>query len=99
MRWEKGGLIWGPEGDSAWGKTHAMVPTPVKVSPGEVRVYVGALDDSGVGRIGYIDLDEDDPRRVLRAAREPSLDIGEPGMFDDNGVLPSSVVKHDGKLF
>jgi hypothetical protein len=26
------------------------------------------------------------------------LDIGEPGTFDDNGVLPSSVVEHDGKL-
>lgn len=98
MRWEKGGLIWGPDGRWAWGKTHAMVPTPVKVNPGEVRVYVGIRDEHGVGRVGYVDLDERDPRQVLRVATEPVLDIGEPGTFDDNGVLPSSVVAHQGKL-
>jgi predicted GH43/DUF377 family glycosyl hydrolase len=76
-----------------------MVPTPVDVNPGEVRVYVGILDEQGVGRVGFVDLDEHDPRRVLRVAPEPVLDIGEPGTFDDNGVLPSSVVPHQGKLF
>jgi predicted GH43/DUF377 family glycosyl hydrolase len=76
-----------------------MVPTPVDVNPGEVRVYVGILDEQGVGRVGFVDLDEHDPRRVLRVAPEPVLDIGEPGTFDDNGVLPSRVVPHQGKLF
>jgi hypothetical protein len=99
VRWEKGGLIWGPDRPSPWAKTHAMVPTPVTVKPGEVRVYVGVRDELGVGRIGYVDLDEDDPRHVLGVSHDPVLDIGEPGTFDDNGVLPSSVVAHEGRLF
>jgi hypothetical protein len=98
VNWEKGGLVWGPDGSWDWGRTHAMVPTPVTLRRDEVRVFVGVRDEEGVGRVTYVDLDERDPRRVLRVASRPVLDIGEPGTFDDNGVLPSSVVEHDAKL-
>ena len=55
--------------------------------------------DGTVGRIGYVDLDADDPARVLRVSPRPVLDIGAPGAFDENGILPTAVVPHQGKLY
>ena len=99
MNWEKQGLVWGPDGSSTWARSHAMVPTPVVLRDGEVRVYVGIRDEAGVGRVGYVDLDAADPSRVVRVADRPVLDIGDPGTFDDNGVLPSVVVPDGDRLY
>jgi predicted GH43/DUF377 family glycosyl hydrolase len=52
-----------------------------------------------VGRIGYVDLDARDPRRVLKVSTNPVLDIGEPGAFDDNGVTPVTVLHYQDKLW
>jgi hypothetical protein len=73
------------------------VPTPVLQSPSVIRLYVAFLDADRVGRIGFVDLDAADPRRVLQVSRRPVLDVGAPGMFDDNGVTPLSVVDRPGE--
>lgn len=100
MKWRKQGLLWGPDGQLPWARTHATCPTPIVLPDGTLRVYVQCRDAGNVGRAGYVDLDPEDPRKVLRAARQPVLDVGEPGMFDDNGVFPTSVVQApDGRLF
>jgi hypothetical protein len=37
---------------------------------------------------------------VLQISKEPALNIGQPGTFDDNGVFPTSVIKiPDGRIF
>jgi len=69
-----------------------MVPTPVLLDE-VVRIYLGFLDDDKVGRIGFVDVDADNPSSILRVSDKPVLDIGVSGAFDDNGVLPSSIVK------
>ena len=51
-----------------------------------------------VSRIGFVDLCADNPQRILRISEKPVLDIGEPGSFDDNGVVPIQLLKHDGRL-
>src|SRR5262249_55283325 len=43
-------------------------------------------------RLGYVDVDPADPTRVLAVADEPLLDVGQPGAFDENGVVPTCVV-------
>jgi hypothetical protein len=62
-----------------------------------IRVYFAALDHDRFGRIAYVDLDADDPRRVLAEAPEPILDLGDPGRFDDSGVTPSSIATVGGR--
>lgn len=59
---------------------------------GRLRLFVASADEHIVSRIGWIDLDGHDPRRVLDVASQPVLGIGKPGMFDDNGVNPSHIV-------
>lgn len=100
MKWRKHGVVWQPDGSKAWAKTHATCPTPLTLDDGTLRVYVQCRDANNVGRIGFVDLDPADPRRVLREAGEPALDVGTAGAFDDNGVFQTSIMKlPDGRLF
>jgi hypothetical protein len=65
-----------------------------------IRVFAGARDEQGVARVIFVDLDRDDPGRVLRVSERPVLDIGNAGCFDDNGVVPCAAVRRDdGRLF
>jgi hypothetical protein len=65
------------------------MPTPEVLDERTVRVHVAVLDDQKFGRPTWVDLDARDPTRVLREADAPALDLGEPGTFDDSGVVPS----------
>ncbi len=98
MRVTKLGRVYVPEGRWSWAKSHAYVPTPVLLSASVLRVYIACLDEERVGRIGYVDLDSEDPRRVVRVAEEPVLECGEPGTFDEWGVTPMSVVSFENSL-
>ena len=92
MRWMKLGVVFDPRGRSAWIHSHALQPTPLLLEDGRIRVYVGFRDQQGVSRVGYVEVSGHDPTRVIEFSNEPVLDIGLPGTFDDNGVVPSAVV-------
>lgn len=99
MKWIKKGLVWGPDGSDDWARHSALQPTPL-VLDDRIRVFVGVRDEHGVGRVVFVDVDKDDPVRVLRVSERPVLDIGEAGCFDDNGVVPCAAVRRDdGRIF
>lgn len=99
MLWEKKGLIYGPSGESSWARHSALQPTPLVLTNERIiRVFVGMRDDDGVSRVGFVDVSAEDPSHVLHVAKTPALDVGMPGAFDENGVVPCAVVKHNGEL-
>ncbi len=99
MKWQKKGLIYAPGGDLWWAKKYAMLPTVDVLSEEVIRIYFASLDDNLYGRIGYVDLDAENPTRILDESPEPILELGELGTFDDSGVNPSCVLNIDGKKF
>ena len=94
MRWNKLGMVFKPDGRLPWARTHATCPTPV-VLEDRIRVYIQCRDEKNVGRIGFVDLDARDPRRVIYVHPDPVLDIGLPGTFDENGVFQTCVLRVD----
>lgn len=92
MHWQKQGLIYAPSGERWWAKSYAHLPTADVINDKIIRVYFAALDAQKYGRIGYVDLDANNPQRILRVAQEPVLGLGELGLFDDSGVNPSCMV-------
>jgi hypothetical protein len=46
-----------------------------------------------------VDLDADEPTRVLGISSQPVLDIGSPGAFDENGVVPTALVPVGDQLY
>lgn len=98
MKWRKMGLIYCPSGKYGWDKHSALQPTPI-VLDNKIRVYVGFRDNEGIGRVGFVDLEANNPSRVLYVSKEPALDIGEDGAFDDNGVIPCAVIQRGDSLY
>ena len=96
MRWKKLGLVYGPDGSLSWARSHAMLPTPVRIDEDVIRVYSTFCDAQGIGRPGYVDVSAHDPLKVIGVAREPLLDLGRPGTFDENGLLACSVTNLGG---
>jgi len=101
VKWRKLGIVHRPDGTQAWARSHAMVPTPLHLPElGVIRVFITCCDDGGIGRPGFVDMDADDPSRVVHVHDRPLMDIGAPGTFDESGVLACSVVRvPDGRLF
>lgn len=93
MKWRKLGVVWSTDGTHSWAKSHAMGPTPFRISEDIIRIFVTCLDAQGRGRPRYIDVDAHDPTCVLYVSTCTSLEIGEPGTFDDNGLMPISIVR------
>ena len=99
MRWEKRGLIYTPLQDFSWRHQNAICPTPFKLDDTTLRIFCTMCASDNIGRVGYVDVDINDPGAVLGVSREPVLDIGRLGCFDDNGLGPISLVEHDGKIY
>jgi hypothetical protein len=99
MKWLKKGLIFAPDGRLPWARHSALQPTPLVIEDKCIRIYVGLRDEKGVSRVGFVDVDPDNPKRVLDVAEDPVLDIGIDGAFDENGVVPCAVARRNGKIF
>ncbi len=99
MRWRKRGHIYVPPGDQDWAQAYAFPPTPHRLDDGTLRLYVAFCDADTVGRVGYVDVSAEAPDRVLAVSPSPVLEIGEPGMFDEYGVVPTCVLPVGDRLF
>ena len=68
-----------------------------------VRVYFSCrpvADASGqyVSYSSFVDLDRKNLQHIKKLAEDPILPLGELGTFDEFGVYPVSVIKHEGRL-
>jgi sucrose-6-phosphate hydrolase SacC (GH32 family) len=100
FQWQKRGLLFRAEGQHGWMNSHAQVPTVLpRPSEGIVRVYFATRPHSNLSLTTFVDLDASDLTRQVYLNPEPLLPLGGLGMFDEHGLMPSSVVEHDGAVF
>jgi len=95
MAWTKTGMIYAHQAMEPWGKTHAQIPTVDLLEDDRLRIYYGTRDAQQRTSTTYVEVDAGDPTRLLYVHDEPILPMGKPGCFDDCGVMPSWVVRHD----
>ena len=75
MQWEKKGLVFKVNKRSEWMDNSALQPTPVLLED-RIRVFCGFRDAAGIGRVGYVDLNPENPSEVMGYSEKPCLDIG-----------------------
>lgn len=92
-------FIYCPHGEHDWELNSFMTPHAARVKEGVIRIWGGVRDADGVSRIKYIDVDESEPGNILYVSDHPSLNIGNPGCFDDNGVILGDILPVNGKLY
>ena len=98
MRWHKRGQIFRASGQFDWMRSHTQVPTALVLCD-RIRVFFSTRSEDGVSRPAFIDLDLEDPTRILYLHDRPLLELGEAGMFDEHGIIPNHLVRHDNKLY
>lgn len=96
MAWKKLGRIFDP--DNEWVGSHAQVPTTL-VLDDVVRVFISTRNAVGKSLCYAVDLDKNDPSKIIARHSEPCLGFGKPGTFDDDGVMPSYALQKDGKTY
>lgn len=98
-KWKKKGLIFSPDGNLWWARTHAMIPTPHQIDSDNYRIYFSGRDDKNRSHIGYIVVNMNNPEKILEVSKEPVLAPGRLGCFDDNGVTPSCLLSFNNQLY
>jgi len=96
MKWIKKGLIFKPDHHFPWMVSHASMPVVDAVDETTLRIYFAARDSQGRSQPTYIEVDADDPGRVLYIHDKPILPLGALGTFADNGIMPSWIVEYQG---
>ena len=100
MNWRKKGLLFKPEGQHWWLQTHAMLPTIYYLKENKYRIFISGRDENNRSQIGYFDIMvQGDELSVVSISKEPVLQPGERGCFDDNGVTPSCIVNNGAQDF
>jgi hypothetical protein len=88
MPWIKKGVIYKPDGSLAHSRSHAQVPFAYK-HPDFLRVYFSSRNDQGYSQPTFIDVDYDDPTKILYIHDKPVLELGGPGEYDETGSMPA----------
>lgn len=99
MKWQKKGLIYTPSKDKSWKDNSALTPTAFLLNENTIRIYASFRDTKGIGRIGYVDVDANNPINIIKISDKPVLDIGKDGMFDDNGVILGDIIRVENKIY
>jgi hypothetical protein len=70
----------------------------VLVRDDRLRIFFSTRPSAGVSLPAFIDVDIDDPSRVLAIHPRPLLELGPPGGFDENGVMPAMLVERESSV-
>lgn len=95
--WQKIGLIYKPSGRGVI-KTHVTRSIPYRLSLNSLRLYFSSRDSDDRPLPSFIDIDINNPKRVLRVNKTPLLNFGRIGAFDDSGITPTCILDYRGEM-
>ena len=97
--WRKRGFIFKADAINDWWHSHTMAPSAILLDARRIRIFCGCWNASKISSIGFVDVDSNDPIRILEVSQQPVLGSGRPGTFDDNGVFPAHASLHHGEVY
>lgn len=99
QNWKKLGLIFTPNGEYDWMQTHAMMPVIDILENESARIYFSARDKNNRSQGAFIEINLNDPFRILEKSQEPVLRLGQLGAFDDSGIMPTCIISYQNKKY
>ena len=96
--WIKKGNIYNVNGQFDWNKSHAQVPV-VDLLEDRIRVYYSTRDVSGRSNVSYIEVEKNNPEKIIYEHTSPLFELGNLGSFDDSGIMPSSIITVGNKKY
>jgi len=98
MKWVKQGRVFNVAENGGWMNSHAQVPT-VLVKEDRLRVFFATRPKRTLSLTTFVDLDLQDPSRILYIHDKPILELGRPGAFDEHGIMPAYVCENQGQIW
>ena len=99
MKWKKLGKIFCADRNSAIMYSGGRAPLPFLIKGNVFKLFFASYDEDFRGRIFYLTLDIENPTKPLEISNEPVIDIGNIGCYDDNGIIPSCIIKNKNNIF
>lgn len=101
QNWRKVGHVYAPDGTHEWSQSHAQMPIVAAKSPDTFRVYFSTRDAQGHSRPGWLALriGPDFQPVILEVGTTPLLDLGDRGMYDDAGVMPTCLMQQGQRTY
>jgi hypothetical protein len=99
MEWIKKGVIFNPKNKFSWMKSYASLPIADKIDDGRFRIFFTSRNSKNYSLIGYVEIDIQNPTKILDISKKPILLPGRLGTFDDSGVMAASIVNHKNKKY
>jgi len=98
MKWKKKGLIFKTEKQFPWMNSHAQCPTAVLLKD-RIRIFFSARLENQQSLPTYIDVERENPRKIIYLNPKPVIEFGRKGTFDENGIIPSYFIWKDNLLY
>ena len=103
FKWDKKGMIFSPDGAMDWMNTHAQVPYSV-LFDNFIRLYFSTRekqdrDGQFKSYSGYVDVDINDPKKIIDVSEEPIIELGGLGEFDEFGSMAGTVVPVNNEFY
>jgi hypothetical protein len=99
MNWKKLGLIFNADNNNEFMFVGGRTPIARYLNNDLFEIYFAAYDAQMRGRIFKLIVDLKNPTEILYLHKEPLVDFGSVGYYDDNGIIPSCILQMDNKLF
>lgn len=96
MRWRKLGRVFTAESQQPWMHSHTSMPFAEPLADSRCRIWFTPRDRHNQSHLAWLEIDLDEPTKILDLAKEPTLAPGADGAFDDSGTMGSWLVDHDG---
>lgn len=89
MKWEKLGKIFDIK-KTPLKQSHAQCPVVEDLND-KWRIYYSSRCKENKSRVFYFDVEVNNPFKILNAPDEPVFELGERGLFDCDGLMPSCI--------
>jgi predicted GH43/DUF377 family glycosyl hydrolase len=73
-----------------------MLPVADLVDGDIYRIYFSGRNINNQSLIGYVEININEPQKILNISEKPVLNLGKLGTFDGNGVSPTCIVNRKG---
>jgi hypothetical protein len=99
MRWHKLGLVFCPDHQHDWMRTHAANTMAEHVGADVFRIHFSCRGEHNRSSVGWVEVDMRRPTQVVRIADAPVIGPGRIGAFDDSGASMGCLVQDGTKRY
>ncbi len=94
-KWQKKGLIFNSNKNFDWMQSHAALPYAKNLKRDIFRVYFTTRDIHNRSHTAFVDININNPSKILNISKKPILKPGNLGCFDDSGAMGCCLVDYN----